>query len=238
MLYFENFDAAVQGILICYGPLAVMIIGFIGFAWITDGDARRRYLRRIDMRTEDEAPPVLPPVVTKRITAETPAGPRVTIDPDATTVSVLSGRGKAPSPRITTISQTAAPVAVPTVAQDVTSEDTDTTDAQLAEAAEAAAAGEPDDLKVVEGIGPKMEQALNAAGITTYAQLAAASDADLLSAVEAAGMRLAPSLSTWSEQANFAANGDWDGLKALQSNLVGGRRVDTDDDSENDSENE
>lgn len=72
----------ISGLLICFGPLAVTIIGFIGFAWWTDEDAREPYLRRIDMRTEDEAPEVLPPVITETIQAFTPSKARVTLIPD------------------------------------------------------------------------------------------------------------------------------------------------------------
>lgn len=85
----------------------------------------------------------------------------------------------------------------------------------------------PDDLTKIEGIGPKMQSALQAAGIDTYEKLAKASDDQLKAAVESAGMRLAPSLSTWADQAAYAARGDWDGLDALQEKLVGGRRVDS-----------
>lgn len=86
-------------------------------------------------------------------------------------------------------------------------------------------AGEPEDLTVIEGIGPKMSSALIAAGITTYAQLAAATEDDLRAAIEAAGMRFSPSLVTWAEQAAYAARGDWDGLKALQDTLSAGRKA-------------
>lgn len=81
----------------------------------------------------------------------------------------------------------------------------------------------PDDLKVVEGIGPKMEKALNAAGILTFAQLAAASDERIRAAIEAGGMRFAPSVPTWAKQADYAAKGDMDGLKAYQASLTAGR---------------
>lgn len=85
--------------------------------------------------------------------------------------------------------------------------------------------GKGDDLTVVEGIGPKMSAALIAAGIDTYAKLAEATEDELRAAVEDAGMRLAPSLETWAEQAGYAARGDWDGLQQLKDNLSGGRRV-------------
>ncbi len=83
----------------------------------------------------------------------------------------------------------------------------------------------PDDLKVIEGIGPKMEKALHAAGITTFAQLSGASEADINAAIVAAGMRFAPSVPTWAEQASYAANGDFVGLEAYQKSLSGGRKA-------------
>lgn len=83
---------------------------------------------------------------------------------------------------------------------------------------------EPDDLTKVEGIGPKMDAALKAAGITTFARLAQTSEDDLRAAIEAAGMRFAPSVTTWAEQAAYAARGDWDGLAAFQESLTAGRK--------------
>lgn len=83
---------------------------------------------------------------------------------------------------------------------------------------------QPDDLKVIEGIGPKMAAALIAAGIDTFAKLSTSTEADLHAAVERAGMRFAPSIPTWAEQAAYAARGDWDGLKVFQGTLKGGRR--------------
>lgn len=82
-----------------------------------------------------------------------------------------------------------------------------------------------DDLTLIEGIGPKMSKALVDAGIDTYAKLAAADEDTLRAAINAAGLKLAPSLGTWAAQAKFAAEGDMDGLKRFQDDLVGGRRV-------------
>ncbi|MBZ0276823.1 MAG: ATP synthase F1 subunit gamma [Anaerolineae bacterium] len=92
-------------------------------------------------------------------------------------------------------------------------------------AKKAGKSGQGDDLTRIEGIGPKIAAALNAAGITTFDQLAQSSEAELTTAIEAAGMRLAPSLPTWAEQASYAAQGDWDGLKHLQDTLVAGRKA-------------
>lgn len=84
--------------------------------------------------------------------------------------------------------------------------------------------GRADDLTRIEGIGRKMAAALAAAGISTYRQLAAATTEELEAALKAAGMRFAPSLPTWAEQAAYAAKGDWEGLQELQGRLVAGRK--------------
>jgi len=81
-----------------------------------------------------------------------------------------------------------------------------------------------DDLTVIEGIGHKMAAALKAAGIDTYARLAASSEGELRAAIEAAGLRLAPTLRTWAEQAAYAERGDWDGLAAIQESLSARRK--------------
>jgi predicted flap endonuclease-1-like 5' DNA nuclease len=64
---------------------------------------------------------------------------------------------------------------------------------------------EPEDLTKIAGIGPKMAMALAASGITTFAQLAETPVEDIRKAVAAAGMRLAPTIATWPEQARTFA---------------------------------
>jgi predicted flap endonuclease-1-like 5' DNA nuclease len=83
--------------------------------------------------------------------------------------------------------------------------------------------GKPDDLSVIEGIGKKMSAALVASGIDTFTRLAQSSEDDIRAAIQAAGMRFAPSVPTWAGQAEYAAKGDWDGLKDYQSTLKSGR---------------
>lgn len=116
-------------------------------------------------------------------------------------------------------------VAVAAVAVEAV-EDDEAEPVDVPEAADATESNEPDDLTRIEGIGPKMSRALISAGIDTFAKLAEATEDDLRQAIDDAGMRFAPSLVTWAEQAGFAARGDWDGLDALQDELEGGRRVD------------
>lgn len=87
-----------------------------------------------------------------------------------------------------------------------------------------APSGSPDDLKTVEGIGPKIEALLHAEGITTFAQLAQSDVERLREILLASGLRISDP-TTWPEQAHLAASEDWDGLNALQESLKGGRRV-------------
>lgn len=82
----------------------------------------------------------------------------------------------------------------------------------------------PDDLKVVEGIGPKIEGLLKEAGINNWSELGAASVDRLKEILSAAGdrYRLADP-STWAKQASLAAAGSWDELKTYQDFLSGGK---------------
>ena len=80
-----------------------------------------------------------------------------------------------------------------------------------------------DDLKVIEGIGPKTEQLLKDGGIDNWAKLAGATQEDLQQILTTAGphFRLINPAS-WPQQAAFAAANDWDGLKTFQEKLRGG----------------
>ena len=82
----------------------------------------------------------------------------------------------------------------------------------------------PDDLRKIEGIGPKVAQHLNDAGIMSFAQLAQA-DVERLREilVAAGGIYKGMDPRSWPEQAELAARDDWDALKELQDRLDGGR---------------
>ena len=82
----------------------------------------------------------------------------------------------------------------------------------------------PDDLKLIEGIGPKISSLLGAAGITTFAQLAEAEVGRLQQILEEADLAGLADPSTWPQQAKLAAQGAWEKLEALQEELKGGRR--------------
>ena len=85
-------------------------------------------------------------------------------------------------------------------------------------------AAKPDDLKIVEGIGPKIEGLLKAAGINNWADLAASTVERLKQILTDAGdrYRLADP-STWPEQAGMAHRKEWNALKEYQDFLQGGR---------------
>ncbi|MCW5842388.1 MAG: hypothetical protein KIT77_14170 [Caldilinea sp.] len=84
----------------------------------------------------------------------------------------------------------------------------------------------PDDLTVIEGIGPKIAELLAADGITTFAALAATPADRLKELLLAGGRRFAiADPATWSQQAALAASGDKAGLAALQASLKGGRKA-------------
>jgi len=81
-----------------------------------------------------------------------------------------------------------------------------------------------DNLKRIEGIGPKIESVLKDAGIATFAALAGSDEAALRDVLEAAGGRLrSHDPTTWPAQAALAAEERWDDLKELQDRLAGGR---------------
>jgi predicted flap endonuclease-1-like 5' DNA nuclease len=80
-----------------------------------------------------------------------------------------------------------------------------------------------DNLLIIEGIGPKFNEALLKAGINTFAKVAGSSEDQLRNAIQAAGLSFAPSLATWAEQAGLLARGDLAGFEALAARLVAGR---------------
>ncbi|QHV98049.1 50S ribosomal protein L17 [Spirosoma endbachense] len=81
-----------------------------------------------------------------------------------------------------------------------------------------------DDLTLIEGIGPKIAELLNNAGITTFAQLAASEDEAVQQVLTDAGSRFnVHDATTWNEQAALARDGKLDELKELQDRLKGGK---------------
>ena len=79
------------------------------------------------------------------------------------------------------------------------------------------------DLTVVEGIGPKINELFNNAGIKTFVQLAAATVPQMRKILDDGGSRFRiANPSTWAQQAALAADNKWDALKKLQDALSAG----------------
>jgi small subunit ribosomal protein S2 len=87
-----------------------------------------------------------------------------------------------------------------------------------------AAAGEPDDLTIIEGIGPAYRDLLVNSGIATFAKLATMTEDEIVTLIRENGGRKSTSMATWAAQAKLAAAGDWEGLQKLKSTLSGGRK--------------
>lgn len=82
-----------------------------------------------------------------------------------------------------------------------------------------------DDLTLIEGIGKKIAEVLNAAGIDSFSDLSKYTKASLEAILEDAGGRYkSHDPTTWAEQAELAASGKMKQLKALQKELKGGKR--------------
>ena len=84
----------------------------------------------------------------------------------------------------------------------------------------------PDDLTVIEGIGPKIAELLAANGIATFVALGAPPAERLKEILLSGGRRFAiADPTTWPQQAALAGSGDTAGLAALQASLKGGRKA-------------
>jgi len=78
-----------------------------------------------------------------------------------------------------------------------------------------------DDLKLIEGIGPKIEALLNASGIHTWGDLAATELDRLHKILRDAGERFRMhDPSTWPYQASLAEQGQWEQLKSYKQKAV------------------
>ncbi|SIR71570.1 helix-hairpin-helix domain-containing protein [Micromonospora avicenniae] len=79
----------------------------------------------------------------------------------------------------------------------------------------AATSVEVDDFRRIQGIGPKMAAALQAAGVRTYQQLADLDETALRDLIRGAGLRAAPGLATWPQQARVLASAPDEAAAAL-----------------------
>jgi predicted flap endonuclease-1-like 5' DNA nuclease len=112
------------------------------------------------------------------------------------------------------------PVELPSVAPDLPDAGVRSAEEPL----ETVEVAEPDDLTRIEGVGPRVQEILNANEVRTYADLAATHPEHLRGWLREAGLAFIDP-ATWPQQAALAAVGNWEDLKALQADLTAGRRA-------------
>lgn len=131
----------------------------------------------------------------------------------------------APVPQPAPVVATPAPALQPAPAVDAIPEPSQvsnevTSTVAIEEAVVAAVESTPDDLTRLTGIGPKLAEAMNAAGIKQYSQLATMPLDALNECLAPSGIRYSKAVAeTWAAQAKLAAAADWEGLKTYQAAL-------------------
>ncbi len=83
-----------------------------------------------------------------------------------------------------------------------------------------------DDLTIIEGIGPKLQQLLRDNGIITFADLVGADVEHLREIIRAAKLPNIPD--SWPKQAEYLVKGDLSGFEHYKGQLKGGREVSSD----------
>ena len=82
----------------------------------------------------------------------------------------------------------------------------------------------PNNLQIIEGIGPKMESVLKENGVNSHSDLSAQTPTSLQTILDKYGDKykiIDPT--TWAQQASYAASGDYDGMIDLQKKLDTGK---------------
>jgi len=81
------------------------------------------------------------------------------------------------------------------------------------------------DLTVIEGIGPKINDLFKDNGLKTFAQVGDATVTQMRAVLDKGGARYRiANPGTWAKQAKLAANNKWTALKKLQDELSGGKK--------------
>lgn len=148
---------------------------------------------------------------------------QTTIETVAATEEAPAEVAEAPAP---VVEEAAAPVveeAAPAAVEEVAAPAVEAV-VEAAPAVEAAAPAAADDLKKIEGIGPKVAEILTENGIATFAALADTAAEKIKGILsEKGGTYAAMDPTTWPAQSKMAAEGKWDELKKWQNELDGGK---------------
>lgn len=79
-----------------------------------------------------------------------------------------------------------------------------------------------DDLTIIEGIGPKIDELFHASGIISFSQLASLGVAEMIDILDRGGPSFrSVNPGSWARQAELASENRWMELKRLQEELIG-----------------
>lgn len=82
-----------------------------------------------------------------------------------------------------------------------------------------------EDLTVIEGVGPKINELFKDNGLKTFTQVGGATVKEMRAILDKGGARYRmANPGTWAKQAKLAANNKWKELKKLQDELSGGKK--------------
>jgi predicted flap endonuclease-1-like 5' DNA nuclease len=83
----------------------------------------------------------------------------------------------------------------------------------------------PENLEIIEGIGPSIAHLMRSSGVDTFAKLATSNVAGLQAILDRGGQRFrTANPQTWAEQASLAVQNRWAELRRLQDELQSGLR--------------
>lgn len=178
--------------------IAALLIGIVVAYWLfVHGSKTSRRDRRPDVLDEGAAP-------AKRNQALIDAPPAAHIDPPAM-AGTMAGIGEV----IAVAAQDEVDAADRKAHPEPTAAAPEAAPQPAVQSAPVPAAGEPDDLRKIKGLGPKMLTLLNSLGITRYEQIADWTDADLDDLDTKLGSFAGrPRRDNWVEQAKLLAGGD------------------------------
>lgn len=173
----------------------------------------------LDQVSEEKAPAKKAPAKKEATTKKAPA--KASAKTDKSEEVKIEAATSAPATKPVVTPQDKAPAKKETTKKEAAPKKADS----KKPAAKKTAKIKTDDLKKIEGIGPKIAGLLNEGGINTFADLAKANEKQIADVLQAAGARFRLAKhDTWQEQAQLAADGKMDALKKLQEELKGGKR--------------
>ena len=193
-----------------------VLLGWV-LHWLLSKCCKSKQKETVNHYTPPPAPAAKvaqPPAATapvNKVASPTPAP--APAKPKATPAKKPAAKAKAaPAKKATTKKAPAKKVAVKKIAIDL---------------AAAKAAGikikSADDLTVIEGIGPKINELFKNNGLKSFADVSTSKVSEMRAILDKGGARYRiANPGTWAKQAKLAANNKWKELKKLQDDLSGG----------------